>query len=91
MMHGLDATAHTASPDPPRIESGVGADLAVELTADDIEHDFVIDELDVQVGAEAGHTVVGRFNTGAEARTYIYYCLVPGHRDAGMEGELVVE
>lgn len=77
--------------DPPTISAEVGEDLAVELTAEDIEHDFVIDELDAHVSAEGGETATGGFNAGDEPGTYTYYCSVAGHRDAGMEGELVVE
>lgn len=77
--------------DPDAITARVGEELAIELTADDAEHDFVIDELDAHVSASDGRTAVGGFDTGDEARTYVYYCSVAGHRDAGMEGRLVVE
>ena len=76
--------------DPPRIEASVGEELAIELTAADVEHDFVIDELDAHVSAGRGETATGGFHAGEERGTYTYYCSVPGHRDAGMEGELVV-
>ena len=75
--------------DPSTIEAEAGEALEIELTADDIEHDFVIDELDAHVAANAGKTASGGF-VADEAGTYTYYCSVPGHRDAGMEGELVV-
>ena len=75
--------------DPPTLEVEVGEAIEIELTADDLEHDFVIDELDAHVGAEAGETATGGF-VADEAGTYTYYCSVAGHRDAGMEGELVV-
>jgi plastocyanin len=76
--------------EPATLEAAVGEDLAIELTAVDLEHDFVIDELDAHVNAEAGETATGGFNTGDEPGSYTYYCSVPGHREAGMEGELVV-
>ena len=51
------------------------------------EHDFVIDELDVNSGPiAAGESVTVTIN--APAGDYTYYCSVPGHRPAGMEGTL---
>jgi plastocyanin len=77
--------------DPPEIHAATGEDLAIELTSDDVEHDFTIDELDAHVAADAGDRARGGFNTGREPGTYTYYCSVAGHREEGMEGELVVE
>lgn len=76
---------------PDEIEVDTGEDLAIALTSEDIEHDFVIEELDDLhvVGVEAGETATGGF-TAPESGTYTYYCTVAGHRDAGMEGKLVV-
>ena len=53
-------------------------------------HDFTIDELDAHVAADRGETATGGFSTD-EPGTYTYYCSVPGHRDAGMEGTLTVQ
>lgn len=44
----------------------------------------------LHVSAAAGKTGTVEF-TPEEAGTYTYYCTVAGHRDAGMEGELVVK
>lgn len=49
-----------------------------------------IDDLDVHVAANRGETVEGGLRAD-EAGQYTYYCSVAGHRDAGMEGTLVVE
>lgn len=76
--------------DPPTIAVEAGEAIEIELTAADLEHDFVIDELDAHIAAEPGETATGGF-VADEADTYTYYCSVPGHRDAGMEGELVVQ
>lgn len=43
----------------------------------------------LHVSAEAGHAATIEF-TPTEAGTYVFYCTVPGHREAGMEGKLVV-
>ena len=75
--------------DPSSITAEVGEDIAIELTSSDILHDLVIDELDAHVVADAGETAEGGFRAD-EAGSYTYYCSVPGHRDAGMEGTLIV-
>lgn len=86
----VEVAAGAFSFDPPRIEAEAGEDIAIELTAVDSDHDFVIDELDSHVVAAAmGATERGGF-TAPESGTYQYYCSVAGHRDGGMEGTLVV-
>jgi plastocyanin len=53
-----------------------------------IEHDFVIDELSVDIHTDVGETADQTFT--ASAGTYDFYCSIPGHRQAGMEGVLTV-
>lgn len=65
--------------------------VTIELIAQDVvEHTFVIEELDdVEVVAvAAGETATGTVEL--DAGTWTFYCSVPGHRGAGMEGELTV-
>lgn len=51
------------------------------------DHDFVIDELGINSGMiGAGESVTVTIN--APAGDYVFYCSVPGHRPAGMEGTL---
>lgn len=53
-------------------------------------HDVTVEELGDRtvVGASGGETAEGRVEL--EPGTYTYYCSVPGHRLAGMEGTLEV-
>lgn len=76
--------------DPDEITVSVGEDVAIVLSSDDLLHDFVIDEIDVHVAADGGETEEGglRADTAGE---YTFYCSVAGHREAGMEGTLIVE
>ncbi len=76
--------------DPDEITAEAGEDLAIVLTSEDILHDFTIDELDAHVVADRGETAEGGV-TADEPGTYTFYCSVPGHREAGMEGNLTVE
>jgi plastocyanin len=104
--HGMDGHDDEASPvidgarrieisasidafDPDEITAEVGEDLAIILTSQDMLHDFTIDELDAHVAADRGKTAEGGV-TVDDAGTYTYYCSVPGHRQAGMEGTLTV-
>jgi uncharacterized cupredoxin-like copper-binding protein len=70
------------------------ADEAVDLTLENkgvVEHDIVVEELDDRelVYAGPGETVTE--NVTVPAGTYTFYCSIPGHRSAGMEGTLTVE
>jgi plastocyanin len=75
--------------EPDAIEVEAGEDVAIVLTAEDVEHDFVVDEADVHVGAEAGETATGGLRID-EPGTYTAYCSVAGHRSAGMEATVTV-
>ena len=78
--------------DPPTLEAKVGEQVTVTLDNKGVlEHNFVIDELSVNVGPIAG----GQKSTPATftptaAGTYTFYCNVPGHKEAGMTGTLTV-
>lgn len=52
-------------------------------------HNFAIDELGIDVDIAPGETEAVTVN--APAGDYEFYCNVPGHKQAGMEGELEVE
>ena len=76
--------------DPAEIQAEAGEDLTIVLTSEDILHDFTIDELDAHVAADAGETAEGGISD-LEPGEYTFYCSVPGHREAGMEGTLTVQ
>lgn len=52
-------------------------------------HNFTIDELDISIDQAPGETHEVEIN--APAGVYEFYCNVPGHREAGMEGTLTIE
>jgi plastocyanin len=86
----IEVTATSFEFDPDEIRVAAGEDVAIVLSSDDVLHDFTIDELDAHVAAEQGEKNTGGF-TASEPGDYVYYCTVSGHREAGMEGTLVVE
>lgn len=56
-----------------------------------MEHDFIIDELDVATAViNPGEEQVVQFVAG-EPGSYSYYCGVGSHRSLGMEGTLTIE
>jgi plastocyanin len=84
---GTDALAF----EPDQLSAEAGS-ITVELTAEQtVEHTFVVEEAsDTEVVAAApGETSTGTIEL--EPGSYTFYCDVPGHRDAGMEGTLEVE
>jgi plastocyanin len=76
--------------DPDRIELAAGEDVTIALRSTDIFHDFVTKDAGHVVGAEADTTRRGGLRID-EPGTYRFWCSVPGHREAGMEGTVVVE
>lgn len=86
----VDVEATSFEFDPDEITVTAGEDIAIALTAQNILHDFTIDELDAHVSADKGETAEGGLRAEEPGR-YTYYCSVAGHREAGMEGTLIVE
>ena len=54
-------------------------------------HNFAIDSLDIDVDVNPGDTVDVVIPAGTAPGTYDFYCNVPGHKEAGMVGKLVVQ
>jgi Cupredoxin-like domain len=53
-------------------------------------HSFDIDELNVHVPMASGKSSLALFKP-TKPGTYTFYCSVPGHRELGMQGTLIVE
>lgn len=75
--------------EPAELSIGAGS-IAIELVNDGaIVHNLVIEQTGTKVVEAQG----GASNTGTvtlEPGTYTFYCDIPGHRQAGMEGTLEV-
>lgn len=83
----VDAGDFAFAPD--EIMITAGEEISIAITATDIEHDFVVDEVDFHVHADPGETEAGALRID-EPGTYTAYCSVPGHRDNGMEATVTV-
>lgn len=86
----VEVTATSFAFDPDEITVAAGEDITIVLTADDILHDFTLEDAEGHVAADAGETASGGLRID-EPGTYTFYCSVEGHREAGMEGTIVVE
>jgi plastocyanin len=80
----VPVTADGVSFSPDRIEVAAGEPVNLALTATDTFHDLNIDTTGFHLGFQAGQTARGGLLL-TEPGTYLAYCSVPGHREAGME------
>ena len=80
--------------DPATITVKKGTPVRVTLTNNTVvEHDWVVDNLDgkkVQIHAAPKASATVDF-TPTAAGSYEFYCSIPGHREAGMKGTLIVQ
>jgi nitrite reductase (NO-forming) len=77
----------------PDLKAELGKTVAITLINDDGRfHDVKIDEFNAatSVFGEIGQEETVQF-TVDQAGTFFYYCSVTGHRQAGMEGKLIVD
>jgi uncharacterized cupredoxin-like copper-binding protein len=94
MTHDMGATtalqldAAISGFDPSELQAKEGKIRLTIHNPDAFGHDFTIDELGVKVTIDANATVTTTFD--AKPGLYTFYCSIPGHRDAGMEGTLTV-
>ncbi|WP_108664943.1 plastocyanin/azurin family copper-binding protein [Euzebya rosea] len=87
LVWGADnGLAYTSAPS----EGTAGENIIAIDNAGSLEHNVVFEGLnnDQPVVASAGGADVAPF--GLDAGTYTYYCSIPGHRAAGMEGEITL-
>lgn len=75
---------------PASLELEPGQILQV-LNSGIIEHHFVVDEWGINETISAGETVLVRVPADLQpGATFTFYCSVPGHRAAGMEGTITI-
>jgi plastocyanin len=72
---------------PKKITVKAGKKITIALHSKDATHDFTIQGGDTVVEAGGGKTKTGTF-TLAKKGKYTFYCSIPGHRAAGMQGTI---
>ena len=76
--------------DPASFEVTAGEPVNLTVTnTGQVFHDLTIDELDLQIDVDSGQTATAGLEID-EPGDYVYYCSVPGHASAGMQGTLTV-
>jgi plastocyanin len=78
--------------DPANLTIDAGRDYTIVLDNSDgkVEHDWLVDGTEIKVLAPPRGTAKDTIRID-EPGTYTTYCSIAGHREAGMEGTLVVK
>ena len=85
----VEIVAHDIYFEPKEVTIPANTDVTVVLPNDGVTpHNFSIDELGIDVDIAPGETEETVIN--APAGEYEYYCNIPGHKEAGMVGTLIV-
>ena len=74
---------------PPTAKAAAGKTTIRFTNKGTMEHDFVIDVLHVKLAAKPGKTA--ETTVTLKPGAYPFYCSIPGHRQSGMQGKLVVK
>lgn len=85
----LDLTGTEYSYSPPTAKAAAGRTTIRFTNKGTMEHDFVIDALNVKLAAKPGKTAEATVTL--KPGTYKYYCTIPGHLQSGMQGKLMVK
>jgi uncharacterized cupredoxin-like copper-binding protein len=85
----VEVVSHDIYFEPEEVSIPADTDVTFALPNEGVTlHNFAIDELEISVDIDPGATEEVIVN--APAGTYAFYCNIPGHRPAGMEGMLTV-
>lgn len=87
---GIAITASYPKFQPNQIEAAKEKATRLDLTSSDVSHTFTVDDLGINISIPAGKSV-SQDITAARSGAFAFYCAVPGHRQAGMEGKLTVK
>jgi nitrite reductase (NO-forming) len=84
----IDLAAKNFAFNPNLITVNSGDTVELRINSDG-RHNFVLNELGIVQDTPPGQTVI-RF-TPEKKGAFLFYCSVPGHRERGMEGQLIVK
>ena len=83
----IKVEARSFSYSPKKITVKAGQNVAIVLHSEDQRHDFTITGKGKIADANGGKTDTGTFKLTKPGK-YTFYCSIPGHRAAGMEGTI---
>jgi plastocyanin len=72
---------------PKKLKVKAGQKVTIVLHSTDSQHDFTLEDGDTVVDVAGDKTKSGSFKL-AKPGKYDFYCSIPGHRQAGMEGTI---
>jgi plastocyanin len=78
------------SPDTITVKVGDHVKVTLDNSKGTLKHDFVQPDLNINASVEAGQKTTFEF-TPTKAGTFDFTCDVPGHKDAGMVGKIIVQ
>ena len=85
----VDVDASNFEFGPGTIKVDATEEVALTLHSKDGPHDFAVDGLGLVADVGGGRTDTQRLRIDTPGR-YTFFCTLPGHRDGGMEGTIVV-
>jgi len=86
----VDAFEYEFNPSSLTVTKGDRIKITIRNTGT-VTHSFVIDEFNVSSGnIGPGESTVVEF-TVDKSGTFTYYCSIPGHRELGMEGHIIIQ
>ncbi len=75
--------------DPDELKIGATEEIALDLVSTDGPHDFAVEGLGLVNDVTGGEERTQRLRIDQPGE-YTYFCTLPGHRDGGMSGTIVV-
>jgi uncharacterized cupredoxin-like copper-binding protein len=86
----LTLTEFKFTPDTLNVKVGEHVKVTLDNTKGTLKHDLKQADLNIDTAVEAGQTAMFEF-TPTQAGTFTFICDVPGHKEAGMVGKIVVQ
>jgi len=78
--------------DPATLNAAPGQTINLTVkNAGTVQHTWVLAAANVKLTIDPGKSVTQTFTAPATAGTYQYECDIPGHKEAGMIGQLIVK
>ncbi len=88
----VTVTASEFKYDPATINASPGQTINLTVkNAGTVQHTWVLSAANVKLTIDPGQSVNQTFTAPATAGTYQYECDIPGHKEAGMIGQLIVK